>query len=140
RPPRHSSRPPTPHGGRHPPTDHAHTRRRDDRHGRRPRGYGRTAALSRGPASDEVVMKRIATIGVYGFTVATFVQKLADASVQILLDLRQRRGVRGAEYSWANSTRLQNMLATAHIDYRHVPALAPTTELRQLQRSEERRV
>ncbi len=84
-------------------------------------------------------MKRIATIGVYGFTVATFVQKLADTSVQILLDLRQRRGVRGAEYSWANSTRLQNMLATAHIDYRHVPALAPTTELRQLQYREDDR-
>jgi uncharacterized protein (DUF488 family) len=47
--------------------------------------------------------------------------------------VRQRRGVRGPEYSWANSKRLQAALADAGIDYRHLPELAPTTELRQLQ-------
>ncbi|MFF0529007.1 DUF488 family protein [Nocardia amikacinitolerans] len=79
------------------------------------------------------------TIGVYGFTAETFVAKLAGAGVGLLLDLRQRRGVRGPEYSWANSARLQRALAAANIGYRHVKELAPTTELRQLQYREDDR-
>jgi uncharacterized protein (DUF488 family) len=73
------------------------------------------------------------TIGVYGFTAETFLEKLTGGGVGLLLDLRQRRGVRGAEYAWANSARLQQALAAADIGYRHVKELAPTTELRQLQ-------
>ncbi|QBS38815.1 DUF488 domain-containing protein [Nocardia sp. CS682] len=84
-------------------------------------------------------MKRIATIGVYGFTAATFIEQLTDAGVGLLLDLRQRRGVRGAEYSWANSARLQQALAAADIGYRHVRELAPTTEMRHLQYREDDR-
>ena len=53
--------------------------------------------------------------------------------------MRQRRRVRGPEYSWANSKRLQAALADAGIDYRHLPELAPTTELRQLQYAEDDR-
>ncbi|MBP2327144.1 uncharacterized protein (DUF488 family) [Kibdelosporangium banguiense] len=84
-------------------------------------------------------MRRITTIGVYGFTAATFIEKLTGEGVGLLLDLRQRRGVRGPDYSWANSARLQHMLATADIGYRHVKELAPTTELRQLQYREDDR-
>lgn len=84
-------------------------------------------------------MRRIATIGVYGFTAETFVEKLAGEGVGLVLDLRQRRGVRGSTYSWANSTRLQRALAAAGIGYRHVKELAPTTELRQLQYREDDR-
>ena len=57
----------------------------------------------------------------------------------MLIDLRQRRGVRGSDYSWANSARLQGALAAADIGYRHVKQLAPTTELRQLQYLEDDR-
>ncbi|MFI6996327.1 DUF488 domain-containing protein [Nocardia sp. NPDC050175] len=78
-------------------------------------------------------MRRIVTIGVYGFTVEAFVEQLTGAGVGLLLDLRQRRGVRGHEYSWANSARLQLALATADIDYRHVRELTPTTDMRQAQ-------
>ena len=53
--------------------------------------------------------------------------------MRVLLDVRQRRGVRGREYAWANAARLQAALAEAGIDYRHLKELAPTTELRQLQ-------
>jgi uncharacterized protein (DUF488 family) len=53
--------------------------------------------------------------------------------------VRQRRGVRGPEYSWANSKRLQAALADAGIHYRHLPELAPTTELRQLQYAQDDR-
>lgn len=51
--------------------------------------------------------------------------------------MRQRRGVRGPQYAWANSRRLQSSLAEAAIGYRHLPELAPTTELRQLQYRED---
>jgi uncharacterized protein (DUF488 family) len=60
--------------------------------------------------------------------------------VRLLLDVRQRRGVRGPEYSWANSKRLQAALAEAGIEYRHRPELAPTTELRRLQYREDDRL
>ena len=84
-------------------------------------------------------MKRIATIGVYGFAAGAFLEELAGAGVGLLLDLRQRRGVRGPEYSWANAVRLQGALAAAGVRYRHVKDLAPTTELRQLQYREDDR-
>lgn len=57
-----------------------------------------------------------------------------------MLDVRQRRGVRGPQYTWANAKRLQAALAEAGIGYRHHPELAPTTELRQLQYREDDRL
>jgi uncharacterized protein (DUF488 family) len=84
-------------------------------------------------------VRTVATIGVYGFAVETFLDRLREADVGLLLDVRQRRGVRGSEYSWANSTRLQVALAEAEIEYRHHQDLAPTTELRQLQYREDDR-
>ncbi|GAA0587057.1 DUF488 domain-containing protein [Kribbella sandramycini] len=79
------------------------------------------------------------TIGVFGFTADTFIAKLTAARVALLLDLRQRRGLRGPEYAWANSARLQQALVDAGIGYRHVRELAPTTELRHLQYREDDR-
>jgi uncharacterized protein (DUF488 family) len=84
-------------------------------------------------------MKRVATIGVYGFTAETFLEALRAGDVGLLLDVRQRRGVRGPEYAWANSRRLQDALAGAGIEYEHRKELAPTTELRQLQYREDAR-
>ena len=78
-------------------------------------------------------MPSVATIGVYDFDARTFLNALRSADVRLLLDVRQRRGVRGPQYAWANSKRLQAALADAGIDYEHRPELAPTTELRQLQ-------
>jgi uncharacterized protein (DUF488 family) len=84
-------------------------------------------------------VRTVATIGVYGFTAETFLARLRAAEVGLLLDVRQRRGVRGPEYAWANSARLQAALAGAGIEYRHHKELAPTTELRQLQYREDDR-
>jgi uncharacterized protein (DUF488 family) len=81
----------------------------------------------------------VLTIGVYGFHQKTFLATLDDAGVKLLLDVRQRRGVRGSEYAWANSARLQTAVADAGIAYRHHKELAPTTELRQLQYAEDER-
>ncbi len=84
-------------------------------------------------------MLRVVTIGVYDFDRESFLERLRHANVSLLLDLRQRRGVRGPEYAWANSAQLQRALAAADIGYRHVKELAPTTELRQLQYREDDR-
>ena len=84
--------------------------------------------------------KRLATVGVYGFTVEEFLDTLREADVRLLLDVRQRRGVRGPQYAWANAKRLEAALAEAGIGYRHHPELAPTSELRQLQYSEDDRL
>ena len=82
-------------------------------------------------------MRTVATIGVYGTTAELFLDCLREADVGLLVDVRQRRGVRGSEYAWANSSRLQAMLAEAGIEYSHHKELAPTTELRQLQYRED---
>ncbi|MGF1664055.1 MAG: DUF488 family protein [Kineosporiaceae bacterium] len=78
-------------------------------------------------------MLRVVTVGVHGFDGESFLRGLRRADVRLLLDVRQRRGVRGAAYAWANSLRLQEALAGAGIAYAHRPELAPTTELRHLQ-------
>jgi uncharacterized protein (DUF488 family) len=81
-----------------------------------------------------------ATIGVYGFDLDRFLAALDEAGVGEVLDVRQRRGVRGSRYAWANSRRLQAALGEAGIGYRHLRHLAPTTELREAQyREDERR-
>ena len=85
-------------------------------------------------------MSSITTIGVYGFDRDSFLAALVGAKVDLLLDVRQRRGVRGSEYAWANARRLQVALAEASIGYSHLKELAPTTELRQLQYREDARL
>jgi uncharacterized protein (DUF488 family) len=81
----------------------------------------------------------IATIGVYGWKLESFLAALRAADVRVVLDVRQRRGVRGPEYAWANSARLQAALANAGIEYRHHKELAPTTDLRHIQYAEDTR-
>jgi uncharacterized protein (DUF488 family) len=85
-------------------------------------------------------MRMIATIGVYGFDLPGFLHELREAGVELVVDVRQRRGVRGPEYAWANARRLQDALAEAGIAYHHAKELAPTTELRQLQYREDARL
>jgi uncharacterized protein (DUF488 family) len=92
-----------------------------------------------GPVRGTPAAREIATIGVYGFDRDSFLATLRDAGVTLLLDVRQRRGVRGSEYAWANSQRLQAALAEGGIGYQHLPELAPTTELREGQYREDAR-
>src|SRR3954452_12494603 len=81
----------------------------------------------------------VATIGAYGWTLERFLAALHVAGVGLLVDVRQRRAVRGTEHAWANAERLQAALATAGIAYAHHKELAPTTELRQAQYREDDR-
>jgi uncharacterized protein (DUF488 family) len=85
-------------------------------------------------------MARLATIGVYGFDRDSFLAALRDAAVDLVLDVRQRRGVRGSEYAWANARRLEAALAEAGFGYAHLAELTPTTAMREAQyREDERR-
>jgi len=78
-------------------------------------------------------MIKIVTIGVYGFAEETFFEALQSAGVQVFCDIRWRRGVRGAEYAFANHQRLQTRLEALRIAYLHCRDLAPTPEIRQRQ-------
>lgn len=79
------------------------------------------------------------TIGVYGFDRDSFLATLSAAKADLVLDVRQRRGVRGSEYAWANARRLEAALKEAGVGYSHLPELAPTTELREAQYREDDR-
>ena len=85
-------------------------------------------------------MRTIATIGIYQSTLDGFLGTLRRHQVAVLVDVRQRRGVRGPEYAWANSLRLQAALRQVPILYQHRRDLAPTTELRQVQYREDERL
>jgi uncharacterized protein (DUF488 family) len=80
----------------------------------------------------------IVTIGVYGFDEQRFFQALRDAHIDTLCDIRARRGVRGADYAFANSERLQRRLAEQRIRYVHLKQLAPAEEIRKLQAQDDK--
>ena len=70
------------------------------------------------------------TIGVYGWDAERFFAALKAAQVDTFCDIRDRRGVRGAEYAFANSARLQARLAEMGVRYIHRRDLAPSREVR----------
>jgi uncharacterized protein (DUF488 family) len=74
------------------------------------------------------------TIGVYNSTETDFFGKLTENNIDTFCDIRQRRGVRGSKYAFVNATRLQHKLAELGIQYGHIIGLAPTTEIRELQK------
>ncbi len=74
------------------------------------------------------------TVGVYNSTAEDFFNKLVKNDIDTFCDIRQRRAVRGSKYSFVNSTRLQNKLKELGIKYKHILALAPTSEIRELQK------
>ena len=76
---------------------------------------------------------KIVTIGVYGFDENSFFEALRNAEVDTFCDIRSRRGVRGATYAFANSTRLQARLAELGIRYIYRKDLGPTKAVREKQ-------
>lgn len=74
------------------------------------------------------------TIGVYNSTENDFFDKLLKNNIDTFCDIRQRRGVRGSKYSFVNSKRLQRKLQDLDISYFHYLDLAPTKEIRELQK------
>lgn len=79
-------------------------------------------------------MDRVLTIGVYGWTAEGWLEALAAAGCDAVVDIRARRGVRGREYAFANRSRLEVALAAAGIRYLHRSELAPSAEIRRAQK------
>lgn len=78
---------------------------------------------------------KIYTIGGYGFNERTFINALTKHHIDTFVDVRQRRGMRGRQYAFLNSSRLRALLAGQGIRYVHASNLAPTTSIRDLQRA-----
>lgn len=75
------------------------------------------------------------TIGVYNSKEEDFFGKLMKNGIDTFADIRQRRGVRGAQYSFVNSRRLQQKLLEIGIGYEHLRGLSPTPEIRLIQKN-----
>jgi hypothetical protein len=90
------------------------------------------------PLSSPIHDVHLFTIGAFGFTEAGFFDALQNAGVDTFCDIRARRGVRGSEYAFVNSTRLQARLAELEIAYRHHLDLAPEPQNRELQYSKDK--
>lgn len=77
---------------------------------------------------------KIYTIGVYQTTEQSFFEKLVQNNISLFCDIRQRRGIRGAQYKYVNSNYLQSKLSELKIPYIYIKELAPTKEIRQKQK------
>lgn len=78
-------------------------------------------------------MAEVLTIGAHGWDATAFFAALVRERVAVFCDLRRRRGVRGAEYAFANSARLQRRLEELGIAYEHRIEFAPSDAIRQAQ-------
>ena len=87
------------------------------------------------PPRSQGSVPRIVTLGVYGSTEEGFFASLRAACVDTFCDIRFRRGVRGAEYAFVNSQRLQARLGGMGIRYLHLKDLAPSPVLRERQKA-----
>lgn len=83
-------------------------------------------------------MRKIVTIGVYGFDSEGFFRALMNANVDTFCDIRLRRGMRGKKYSFANSKQLQKRLCALNIRYYHLKNLAPPEDIRNIQQQIDR--
>jgi uncharacterized protein (DUF488 family) len=82
----------------------------------------------------------IFTIGVYGLTKDQFFNKLTDNKIDTFCDIRRRRGVRGSEYSFVNSKKLQDQLLRLNINYIHIFELSTPDEIRKLQYEADKKI
>ncbi|MGY3264382.1 DUF488 domain-containing protein [Lysobacter sp. HA35] len=83
-------------------------------------------------------MNELLTIGAYGHSPESFFERLKLHGVDLLVDIRQRRGMRGSTYSFLNATALQAELMRQGIGYLHLKELAPTSDIRDAQREADR--
>lgn len=78
-------------------------------------------------------MADVLTIDAFGRSEPAFFEALAGARVGLFCGVRRRRGVRGAEYAFVNSVRLQGRLRELGIPYVHRIDLAPSEAFRRVQ-------
>lgn len=80
-------------------------------------------------------MIEVLTIGAYGHSFDSFFAQLKIHQVDLLVDVRQRRGMRGSTYAFLNATALQSELGRVGIAYCHLKELAPSSDVRDAQRA-----
>ena len=83
------------------------------------------------------MIEKVLMIGVYGTNEATFFHALKTAGVDTFCDIRLHRGMRGAKFSYVNSAYLQKKLNEISIKYLHVKELAPSKNIRALQKDDD---
>jgi uncharacterized protein (DUF488 family) len=79
------------------------------------------------------------SIGVYNKSEEQFFNDLLKNRIELFCDIRQRRGVRGSKYKFVNSNYLQKNLAKIGIKYVYLPQLAPTNEIRDAQKMDDKK-
>ncbi len=77
----------------------------------------------------------IFTIGVYGYSEDAFFGSITDNNIDLFIDIRARRGMRGSKYKFVNSKYLQAKLRELDIAYAHLIELAPSKEIRRIQQT-----
>ncbi|HHX8330894.1 DUF488 domain-containing protein [Vibrio alginolyticus] len=80
---------------------------------------------------------KVFTIGAYGKSESEFFNLITQNGITCFFDVRQRRGVRGSKYKFVNSKYLQSKLTELDVKYCHIKELAPTTEIRQIQKEQD---
>ena len=65
-------------------------------------------------------MIKIFTIGVYNSDEQSYFDKLINSDIDLFLDIRQRRGIRGSQYKYVNSNYLQARLKELGIEYLYI--------------------
>jgi uncharacterized protein (DUF488 family) len=80
---------------------------------------------------------RILTLGVYGRDEKEFFDLIGTSRIDLFVDVRRLRGLRGATYKFANSEYLQKQLARLKIKYWHAIDLSPSNATRALQDRED---
>ena len=78
-------------------------------------------------------MDRVLTIGIHGWNRESWICALQATRCDLVVDIRARRGLRGHEYAFGNRARLEALLRDAGIGYLHLPELAPSREMRDVQ-------
>lgn len=82
----------------------------------------------------------LTTIGAYGWKEQAFFKALKSRRVDTFCDVRYRRGVRGAQYAFANAKRLRARLDKMGIRYVHFQELGPSPKIRAYQYKEDARL
>jgi uncharacterized protein (DUF488 family) len=76
----------------------------------------------------------IYTMGVYGRNEEEFFRKVLEHKIDTFCDIRRRRAVRGSEYTFVNSIKLQKKLKELGIAYFHFIDLSASLDLIKLQK------
>lgn len=83
---------------------------------------------------------QIYTIGGYGHTEESFLKTIKENNIDVFIDIRQRRGMRGSTYSFLNAKKLEYNISKIGVTYLYLKNLAPTNEIRDCQKAADQKL